>query len=143
MMEGLSSRAYESDTICKGGHELMPGEKARTPYPWRKYSACPHCGSKGQWEQNDTTGHCLKCSTWLFRDGRAPWSRDNNKTLCRKYKNKRTAVCCEPDCNETFKTASSHVNLPCPKCRDRIRKANNSRYRKEAREKAKEATCGS
>ena len=135
MMEGLSSRAYESDTICKGGHELMPGERPRTTYPWKQYASCPQCGSKGMWEQNDSTGHCALCGTWVWRE--RPVTVVRQLTFYKPRKQNRTVTCCEPKCDVTFKTASLHEKVRCPKCRDRIRKANNSRYRKEARKKLK------
>ena len=116
---------------------LAPDERPRKAYPWEQYTSCPHCGSRGEWGQNDETGHCLKCSTWIYREGRAPWSRYNSKTLCRKYKTNRTVICCEPGCGAEFRTTSLHKSVRCIKCRDKIRKQNNSRYRKEAREKLK------
>ena len=122
------------------GTWLVPGEKARQAYPWKQYVSCPQCGSRGMWEQNDSTGHCALCGTWVWSDAPIPWSRYNAKTLCRKYKTNRTVVCCEPGCGAEFRTTSAHQNVRCIKCRDKIRKQNNARYRKEAREREKEAT---
>ena len=105
---------------------LMKGEQPRAPYPWRKYSACPQCGSKGLWEQNDTCGHCLKCSTWIWRDPPAPWSKSHESAaqagktsllLPREY-------ICE-HCLEIFMSRSKNPDAVkyCPDCRPRVKKA--------------------
>lgn len=131
----MLDRRPQSDEFPKDVHGvwMTPGEKARKAYPWKQYTSCPHCGSRGGWEQNDTTGHCALCGTWVWSE--RPVTVVRQLTFYKPRKQNRTVTCCMPDCTETFKTASLHEKVRCPKCRDRIRKANNSRYRKEAREK--------
>ena len=115
---------------------LSAGEKARKPYPWRKYDSCPHCGKRGCWEQTEKNGHCSLCGTWVFREILV--GHDRTLSPYRPRKQNRTVTCCVPGCGAEFKTTSLHKEVRCPKCADRIRKQNNARYRKEARQKGKE-----
>ncbi len=139
----MLDRRPQSEEFPKDVHGvwMTPGERPRQAFPFPSSTDCPKCGSRGWAENTGETFHCYCCGTWLFRDPPVPWSRYNNKTLCRQYKRSRTVICCEPGCGAEFRTTSLHKSVRCIKCRDRIRKQNNARYRKEAREKLKLAVA--
>lgn len=114
---------------------LMPGEKARTPYPWPDDDQCPHCGSKGYFERNEAEGvaHCLACGTWCFREILVGHDR-NLPFPYRPRKAAREAIC--PECNRSFRTESLHSDVRCPACRDKRRKRKAAEYRKNSKEAA-------
>jgi len=127
---------------------LMPGEQPRQPYPWQEYSACPHCGSTGLWEQNDQVGHCLKCSTWVWREMGVPWSRDTMPLYCGRRttkaynRTKRTVTCSTPGCNTTFLTRSYREDIYCPECREIRRKASERARGQRRTEKNRKSKLG-
>jgi hypothetical protein len=115
-----------------GSVMLMKGEKPRTPYPWRKYSACPHCGSMGKWSQSAEMGHCSACGTWVPREGRAPWRQEPDYPY-KTHKNPPKEIVCIA-CGETFKPHAHGSKTPdrCEICRDRYHGKNKrERYRRE------------
>ena len=123
---------------------LMPGEKPRHPYPWKQYDSCPHCGSIGLWEQNDQVGHCLKCSTWIWREMGVPWNRDTMPLYCgRKSHSKtynrarRTVTCSTPGCENTIRTRSYRADIYCHDCRLARKRANDAKQWERRKEKSR------
>jgi uncharacterized Zn finger protein (UPF0148 family) len=118
----MLDRAYaRSDFKDGNGTWLIPGERPRTPLAFPSSDVCPKCGSRGWAENTGEVFHCLSCGTWIFREQPAPWRRENNKPLARKYRRREITVTCERCGNEFITHNHNGLVKFCPDCRETAR----------------------
>ena len=134
MMEGLSSRAYESDTICKGGHELMPGERPRAPYRHKDVTDhCPKCGAKTGYVHTQTYFGCKMCGTHLYAEiiPKMPLTPEMKRQFAfvQNGGNPLVDAVCET-CGKKYRTIASQPDPLCQKCRQ-------ARYRRNYKARLK------
>lgn len=140
MMEGLSSRAYESDTICKGGHELMPGERPRAPYRYEDVTdCCPKCGVRTGYVHTSTYFGCRYCGTHLYAEIQPtmPMTPDmiRGDAFVQYGGNPLVDAVCEK-CGARYRTHAKHPARTCSRCRQ-------ARYRKNCKARKKSRLAAS
>ena len=134
MMEGLSSRAYESEIIYKGGHDLLPGERPRTPYRHKDVTDhCPKCGAKTGYVHTQTYFGCRYCGTHLYAEIQPTMPMTPElRRACANVQNGGNplvdAVC--KQCGKGYRTIASRPDPLCQKCRQ-------ARYRRNYKARLK------
>ncbi len=126
---------------------LMPGERPRTPYPWKEYKACPHCGSVGFWEQNQKVGHCVKCCTWIFNIDTRPIKIEVAALPSPRERYAGPLVVKCVDCGTMFETwnksTGKNATVRCPVCQINHKRQIEKKYQQTYQRKNRKLAASS